>query len=91
MHILATETEELAVYNGHLFIQATQYCPCSHMKFNGLEERWTTRSIFAMYMYFLKLIPGGTLMTENKSLCSTAGLSVSINHITRIQIPVFDF
>jgi hypothetical protein len=25
MHILATETEELAVYNGHLFIQATQY------------------------------------------------------------------
>ena len=32
MHILATETEELAVYNGHLFIQATQYCPCSHKK-----------------------------------------------------------
>ena len=30
MYILATE--ELAVYNGHLFIQATQYCPCSHMK-----------------------------------------------------------
>ena len=23
MHILATETEELAVYNGHLFIQVT--------------------------------------------------------------------
>jgi hypothetical protein len=32
MHILAIETEELAVYNGHLFIQATQYCPCSHRK-----------------------------------------------------------
>ena len=32
MHILATETEELAIYNGHLFIQATQYCPCSHKK-----------------------------------------------------------
>ena len=32
MHILATETEELAVYNGHLFIQATQYCPCIHKK-----------------------------------------------------------
>ena len=30
MHILATE--DLAVYNGHLFIQATQYCPCSHKK-----------------------------------------------------------
>ena len=37
MHMLATETEELAVYNGHLFIQATQYCPCSHMK---LPERF---------------------------------------------------
>ena len=34
MHILANETEELAVYNGHLFIQATQYCPCSHKKLN---------------------------------------------------------
>ena len=34
MHILATETEELADYNGHLFIQATQYCPCSHKKLN---------------------------------------------------------
>ena len=32
MHILATETEELAIYNGHLFIQATQYGPCSHKK-----------------------------------------------------------
>jgi hypothetical protein len=32
MQILATMTEELAVYNGHLFIQATQYCPCSHKK-----------------------------------------------------------
>jgi hypothetical protein len=33
MHILATETEEQAVYSVHLwapFIQATQYCPCSH-------------------------------------------------------------
>ena len=28
MHILATMTEEQAVYSGHLFIQATQYCPC---------------------------------------------------------------
>ena len=34
MHILATETEELTVYNWHLFIQATQYCPCSHKKLN---------------------------------------------------------
>ena len=34
MHILATETEELAVCNGHLFIQATQHCPCSHKKLN---------------------------------------------------------
>ena len=36
MHILATETEEQAVYSGHLwapFIQATQYCPCSHKTF----------------------------------------------------------
>jgi hypothetical protein len=35
MHILATGTEEQAVYSGHLwapFIQATQYCPCSHKK-----------------------------------------------------------
>ena len=34
-HILATKTEEQAVYSGHLwapFIQATQYCPCSHKK-----------------------------------------------------------
>ena len=33
IHILASETEELAIYNGHLCIQATQYCPCSHKKF----------------------------------------------------------
>ena len=38
MHTLATETEALAVYNGHLFILATQYCPCSHMKLNWV--RW---------------------------------------------------
>ena len=31
MHILATETEEKAIYNGYFFIQATQY-PCSHKK-----------------------------------------------------------
>ena len=36
MHVLATETEELGVYNGHLFIQATQYSPCSHKKVKGL-------------------------------------------------------
>ena len=35
IHILATETEELAVYNEHLFIQATHYCPCSHKKLSG--------------------------------------------------------
>jgi hypothetical protein len=32
-HILDTGTEEQAIYSGHLwapFIQATQYCPCSH-------------------------------------------------------------
>ena len=35
MHILATGTEEQAVYSGHLwapFIQSTQDCPCSHKK-----------------------------------------------------------
>ena len=36
MHILSTETEELAVYNGGLFIQATQYCPFSHNKLRSL-------------------------------------------------------
>jgi hypothetical protein len=40
MHILATETEELAVYNGHLFIQATQCCPCSHKKLLFSGYRW---------------------------------------------------
>ena len=30
MHLLATESEEVAVYYGDLIIQATQYCPCSH-------------------------------------------------------------
>ena len=36
MCILATGTEEQAVYSGHLwapFLQATQYCPCSHKMF----------------------------------------------------------
>ena len=39
MHVLATETEELVIYNGHLFIQATQYCPCSHKKLSTWEQK----------------------------------------------------
>ena len=40
MHILATETEELAIYNGQLFIQDTQYCPCSHKKLISGSTLW---------------------------------------------------
>ena len=48
MHIIATGTEEQAVYSGHFwapFIQATQYCPCSHKKLNK-------KNVFSIFMLF---------------------------------------
>ena len=44
MQILATGTEEQAVYSGHLFIQATQYCPCSH-KNDDILNQWVSKQI----------------------------------------------
>lgn len=48
--------------------------------------------ILTFLSYTANKIPSGTLMTENKSLCRSPGLSVSsVNLKVRIQIPLFDF
>jgi hypothetical protein len=59
MHILATETG-VAVYNGHLFIQATQYFPCSHMKIRRSGSKISCIKVVSFcnvyYEYFCKLM-----------------------------------
>ena len=63
-NILATATEELAVYNGHLFIQATQYCPCSHKKLTRLNVLLTLAAVKESPQVIVAGHVGGTVLSS---------------------------